>query len=504
MTTTLLTEKYAEQLDGVLHCYDRIVLTGSLRPLCYPQGMTKYLNAQSIRIFDYAQFAQPLAERLRTNADAIAKEEGLTIEYIRKKNFRKEARIEAILQKRGRQPGLVHIFSALEPCGSYKPWHDKTTHQTFLKSDTGKCLHYYFYFIDDELGLCYFRVSTWCPFRVQVYFNGHAWLANQLQHQEVAFQLQDNAFVHIADYAVANELVAHLDWAALQRRLDAFAERYCPILNTLSLSYSWSIWQAEYATDLVFKQRRDLQAFFPPLLETLVLSVKPDDIAAFLGQKLHGNYQGEVTTRLQKRFPGTRIKHTRGPVSLKLYDKFGSILRLETTVNDVTFFQQWRVVEHRTGEHETKWAPMKKTLSNLGPLQDLLQAANRRYLEFLSALDTPTGGEAQLRRLTESQTENGHHYKGFNFFATEDAHVFRLLLRGEFAISGLTARALRALLPGKSSGQVSRLLKRLRVHGVLKKIGARYKYYLTDFGRQVLTLGLTLRERQAVPALARA
>jgi hypothetical protein len=412
---------------------------------------------------------------------------------------------------------LVHIFSALEPCASYKPWHDKTTHHTYLKAEDAKCLHYYFYFIDDELGLCYFRVSTWCPFRVQVYFNGHAWLASQLQRKKIDFHLQDNAFTHIADYAAANDLAAHLDVTALHRRLDEFVERYCPIVTTLSLSYHWSIWQAEYATDLVFKQRRDLQAFFPPLLETLVLSVKPDDtpalalrasagasVATFLGQKLHGNYQGEVTTRLQKRFPGTRIKHALGPVSLKLYDKFGLILRLETTVNDVTFFHQRRVVEHRNGKHETKWAPMTKTLDNLGPLQDLLHAANRRYLEFLSALDTPTGGESHLQRLTESQTENGHQYKGFNFFAAEDARLFRLLLRGKFTISGLTARALHALLPDKTSGQVSRLLKRLRVHGLLKKIGFRYKYYLTDLGRQVLTLALTLRELQVVPALAHA
>lgn len=504
MTTTLLTEKYADQLDGVLHCYDRIVLTGSLMPLCHAHGMTKYLNEQHIRIFDYAQFAQPLAAQLRANAEALAKEHGLTIEYIRKKTFRKEARIEAILQKRGRHPGFVHIFSALEPCGSYQPWHDKTTHKTFLKPEDAKCLHYYFYFIDDELGLCYFRLPTWCPFRVQVYFNGHAWLAKQLQRKGIAYHLQDNAFTHIADYTVANDLAAHLNGPALHRRLDQFAERFCPIVKTLTLSYHWSLWQAEYATDLVFRQRRDLQAFFPPLLETLVLSVKPDDIAAFLGHKLHGNYQGEVTTRLQKRFPGTWIKHTLGPVSLKLYDKFGLILRLETTVNDVSFFQQRRVVEHRTGAHETKWAPMKKTLYNLEPLRDLLQAANRRYLEFLSALETPAGGEHQLQRLADSQTDNGHHYKGFNFFAADDARLFRLLLRGEFAISGLTARALRALMPEKTSGQVSRLLKRLRVHGLLKKIGLRYKYYLTDFGRQVLTLALTLREQHAVPALARA
>ncbi|CAG0980190.1 hypothetical protein ANRL4_01821 [Anaerolineae bacterium] len=138
-------------------------------------------------------------------------------------------------------------------------------------------------------------------------------------------------------------------------------------------------------------------------------------------------------------------------------------------------------------------------------------------MEFLSALDTPAGGERQLQRLADSQTENGHHYKGFNLFAAADAQVFRLLLRGEFAISGLTARALRTLMPDKTSGQVSRLLKRLRVHGLLKthrptpasggghgQIGLRYKYYLTDFGRQVLTLALTLREQRAVPALARA
>ena len=57
---------------------------------------------------------------------------------------------------------------------------NKRTHETFLKPTTGKCLHYYFYFIDEELGLCYLRVPTWCPFRLQFYFNGHSWLARQL------------------------------------------------------------------------------------------------------------------------------------------------------------------------------------------------------------------------------------------------------------------------------------------------------------------------------------
>ena len=87
MAMMLLTDKYAEQLDGVLHCYDRLVLTGNLMPLCYAQGMTKYLNDYHLRIFDYTHFAQPLAESLRANAAALAQAQGLTIEYLRKKNF---------------------------------------------------------------------------------------------------------------------------------------------------------------------------------------------------------------------------------------------------------------------------------------------------------------------------------------------------------------------------------------------------------------------------------
>jgi hypothetical protein len=146
MTTQLLSEKFHDQLDGVLNCYDRIVLTGSLHPFCYAQGMTSYLYKHQIRIFDYAQFAESLSEQIRENAERLAQQHGLQIEYIRKKNFRKEDRIQAILKTRGTHPGLVHIFSALEPCETYKPWHDKSTHQTYLRRDTGKCLHYYFYF----------------------------------------------------------------------------------------------------------------------------------------------------------------------------------------------------------------------------------------------------------------------------------------------------------------------------------------------------------------------
>ncbi|MBT9162881.1 MAG: hypothetical protein DDT27_01446 [Dehalococcoidia bacterium] len=130
----LITERYEDQIRGVLSCYDRVRLRETLPSWHYAQGMTSFLYANQIRIFDYPAFAQSLREEVRQNAERIAKENGLEIEHIRKiKAFRKENRIQDILKQRGNHPGLVHIFSAMETCTSYKPWHDQKTGKTFLK-----------------------------------------------------------------------------------------------------------------------------------------------------------------------------------------------------------------------------------------------------------------------------------------------------------------------------------------------------------------------------------
>jgi hypothetical protein len=501
MATQLLTDKYHDQLEGVLNCYDRVLISGYLQPFCYAKGMTNYLYQHQIRMFDYAQWAAPLREAIRAQAEALAQENGLQIEFIRKKNFRQEDRIRNILKTRGDAPGLVHIFSAMEVCPTYQPWHDKQTHKNFLKPDTSKCLTYYFYFIDPELGLCFVRVPTWAPFTLTVYFNGHAWLATQLRAQGIGYDLRDNAFTHIADMATANALADTLDIQHLHAKLDEFAQRYCPVVQTLQHAYQWSIRQAEYSTDLIFKQPKSL-AFYTPLLRLLVLCVQPNDIASFLGRKLHGNYQGEVGSRFNVRWWGRRLKHTLGPVSIKLYDKFGTVLRIETTVNDVAFFSQYRQVRHRDGTCEMRQAKMPKTVYSLAPLRELLVAANRRYLAFISEIETPHLGVPLLNQLARTRAENQHTYKGFNFLAEEDAATLRTLLRGEFAISGLTHKAVQQVLSDKTSGQVSRLLKRLRVHGLIKKVGKRYKYYLTDLGRQVAAMALKLREMVVIPMLS--
>jgi len=104
--TELLSERYHAELDGVLSCYDRIVITGSLQPFCYAQGMTHYLYQHGIRIFDYPKFAESLRDRIRANAEALAEANGVKIEFVRKKDFRKENRIQKILKEPGLSPKL--------------------------------------------------------------------------------------------------------------------------------------------------------------------------------------------------------------------------------------------------------------------------------------------------------------------------------------------------------------------------------------------------------------
>ena len=126
MAATALTDRYAANLYGVLSCYDRIIVTGTLPGACYAAGMTSFLFSRGIRIFDYAKFAEPLRERIRERAQEVCAASGVSIEHVSKTHIRKEDLVARVLAERGNAPGLVHVISAMESCPSYKPWLDKS------------------------------------------------------------------------------------------------------------------------------------------------------------------------------------------------------------------------------------------------------------------------------------------------------------------------------------------------------------------------------------------
>jgi hypothetical protein len=498
------TERHAAAIRGVLSCFDRIVLTGTLPDICHPVAMERYLRQHNIRLFDLPRAMEPLRDRLRENAEKLAAEAGVEIEYVRRKDFRKEERVREVLRTRGTEPGLVHIFSALEPCSSFKPWHDKQTHRTYLKPDSGKCLHYYFYFIDAALGLCFLRVPTWAPFRLQFYCNGHNVLAAALERSGISCQLADNAFLGIADFTRAQALADEFDVRRLHRRLDGIAQRYCPVIADFAAGVHWSIMQAEYATDVVFRSRAALAPIYDHAVRTAIHAVKAEHVATFLGKRLDGRFRGELGSDFSTRIQGTRIKHSMRRVSIKMYDKAGVVLRIETTVNDVTFFSHYRTVEHRDGTSEQKRAPLKKTIYSLPVLAERARAANRRYLEFLAALGDPGDGLKNLDRISRPAWQHERSYRGFNLFSGEDRRFFEVISRGEFNLRGFKNSDIRNVLPHLTPSQTGRLLKRLRLHGLIRKTAHGYRYHLTAIGRRCIAAALKVREFVVIPTLATA
>ena len=504
MKTTTLTERYRGNLYGVLSCYDRIIIRGTLPGACYAGGMTSFLYAKGIRIFDYPRFAEPLRERIRQRAEEVCAAAGISIEHVNSSHIRKEELVARVLAVRGEAPGLVHVISAMESCPSYRPWLDKSNGHVFLRPHPGKCLHYYFYFIDEAFGLCFLRVPTWAPFGLQFYCNGHSALARALQREGIEFVQEDNAFLRIAEVARAQALADAFNPEQLHRRLTHYAHWLCPVAAVFAQDdWHWSIRQAEYSTDLMFRSPQILVPLFDTLSRQAVLAADAPRVAGFLGKKITPQLAQEIGSRLSTRLEGRCIKHLMGAAGVKVYDKFSRVLRVETTVNDVSFFKHHRRVEHRDNHVTRELAPLKKSIYSLIDLREVLLGCNQRYLAFLSALEDPSAGQRDLQRLSQPRVGADPSLKGLNFFDADEQTLLRTLQRGEFNIHGWRRADLLAHLALTPSA-MSRQLRRLRLLGLIKKVAHTYRYYLTRMGRSVIAAACSLTRFNIVPALASA
>lgn len=497
-----ITARYRDRLSGILSCYDRIVITGTLPDACYAAGMTAFLYMHQIRIFDYARFAEPLRDRIREKAQFLADESGVAIEFVAKTHIRKEDLVAAVLKERGDHPGLVHILSAMEACDSYEPWHNKANHKTYLKPKLGKCLHYYFYFIDEVLGLVYLRVPTWCPFRLQFYCNGHSWLAKELTSRDIGYTMADNAFINIEDWDAAQKIADSYSPDQLHQILDGYAAMCCPVLDVFPVGYHWSLMQIEYSTDLAFHSTQIMKPLYEELSRQAILSVKAEQVATFLGKKITPQLAQEIGSRFTTRIEGTCIKHSLGKATVKMYDKFGRVLRLETMTNDVSFFKHHRKVEHRDGSSEYCLATIKKSIYSLVDLREVLLGCNKRYLEYLSALDDFSAGHRNLEKLIGPKEIDGQKLKGLNFFDKAEQTLLRSLQRPQFNIRGIRRSDIKPFLPNMSAAGITRQLWRLKKLGIIKKVMGTYRYYLTRLGRSAIAACCRLTETTIVPALA--
>jgi hypothetical protein len=357
----------------------------------------------------------------------------------------------------------------------------------------------YYYWLDANFGLMYLRLQTWFPYTMQVYVNGHGWLARQMSQWGLGFVQRDNAFVGLENPQRAQQLAdrfAKLPWV---KQLTAWSRKINPLLKGRGpfsgMKYYWVTEQAEYATDILFASRAKLRELYPRLLDHAAVNFSARDILTFLGRKLHGNFQGEVLTDLKKkRYPGARVKHRMKENWLKMYDKFGLILRVETVINQPREFRVRRQRE-RNGEKQMVWCPMNKGVMNLPSYQRVARAANERYLDALSVVDDPARSYQHVSYVAESKRSGNRRYAGFNPARRDDIRLFSAVLSGEHLLRGFRNAEIRQALWGESrdprerqrqANRVTRQLKRLHVRGLVAKIPRTRRWRVTARGHNVL------------------
>ena len=496
-----LEERYSGMIRGRLECLDRIIVYGTLRRLSHVGAVAGELGRLGLGVFEIGTFAQPLREAVRARAEELAQKHAVAIEFVRDWRIKKEALAQERLRQRGEHPGLVCILSAMEGCTTFEPRKGGgPKKQPWLKTTTGRCLHYYYYFYDEDLGLIHLRVPTWLPMRLQFHLNGHGWLARRLQQAGTTCAVEDNAIVGAGSWEQAAELSRQPPMEWLEQRLQSYVERCCPQAARYG-GYYLTLAQVELSLDLVFEQEQMAMEVCAQLTRQAVLLARAGEVARFFGHEF--SEQAEATSQFKTIQEGVlRIRHILGNQSLKLYNK-GRVLRIEATTHEVRFFKHYREVAKRDGTTEWKIAPLKSSLYSLGTLFGLLAQSCRRYLQWLSRLEDPHIGRHQLDQITRpKRDENQRSWRGFNFFAAEDHQALCTLLQGTGLIAGWTNRRLRAALGGqKTSSQISRLLRRLREHGLIRRVHKTFKYYLTAAGQCAVIAAEKLRSHLLIPTL---
>jgi hypothetical protein len=500
-------QQHVDKITGVLGCFDRLIFKGHL-PFSYPQGMENLLDHHGVLLKNFKHFAPAQAHILREHALALAQQANRPYHYLKGK-CRKEELARDIAQKDGIREGLICVLGTNELCPSFAL--RTGANRPRLVADRRPCLCLYFYYLDAEFGLIHIRLQTWFPMTIQVYINGHEWLARQLDKNRVGHQLKDNAFVALHDAAKAQKLSDQFLRLRWPRILDAFAKRVNPLFHNLlkGLHYNWVIDQAEYATDILFPDQASLQTLYARLLDHATLHFGAKEVLTFLGKKLHGNFQGEVMNEcLKQRCPGARVKHRVGGNWLKMYDKFAQVLRIEVVINRPYMFRvlRWGT---RQGQRQFGWFPLAKKVAYLRRYAEIARQAAGRYLDALAVVEDPQVSEKLLDQACHQATFRGRHRRALNPLSRADQQLFQAVLSGDQALRGFANRDIAERLDitisadpkirRRQSGRISRLLQLLRAHGFIKKIGRSRRYRATDKGFAFMSTAIRLRHR-AFPA----
>ena len=507
---TEFTSKYAASIAGTLSGFDRLVFRGSLRRIAYPFGMSGYLWANRIPLKDFGAHVNDVSGRVKDASLRCVQEAGRTVRYLQSSRGDKEAIARSIARERKISEGPVCALTCVEPCWGFGIHRNRETRKLELVQRSRKCLYVYQYWQHPVLGWMNARVETWFPFSIQICLNGREWLARQMDRAGMRYQQRDNCFPWVADWEQAQQLMNTQLQANWPELLDGIARLLNPIheeiFGRFPISYYWSTHQSEWATDVVFRRPEDLRRLYPLFVHHAMTAFSSPDVLRFLGKPLTaagevpGHVTAEVTSDLKRRPEGVRIKHRYNGNSCKLYDKAytsaGSVLRAEMTMQDPADFKVYRRPEGNP-DSPPAWLRMRKGIADLHRRAEVSQKVNDRYLDAFASVDDSTRLRELVGLIEKPVTWNGKRMRALHPFEEPDRRLLEVISRGEFAINGLRNRDLQPLLYStlasspeerrRRSSAISRKLRLLRAHHVIRKVPGSHRYHVTPAGRRIAT-----------------
>ena len=496
--------RHADHVMGVLNGFDRVLFRGWLRSLAYAEGMGRFLNHIGVLLKDFGQYVQTTTEELKRQSLLRAQELGRPIVYLPSSTVRKEDVARRLLEQHPVDHGLIAVLTCVEPAPTFEIHRSREKKRLELRMKPGKCLHLYHYFQHRTFGFCHVRLQTWFPFTGHVCSNGREWLTRQLEARDIDVFRQENGILWVEDFAAAQDLLdqqLHLDWTSELERLALQVNPALPkILRCRRPHHYWCAHQTEWATDVLFGDQRSLAAVYRPLVLQAITQLNRRDVLRFLGKKLHPAFLGEVQSDFKHRPEGIRVKHSVGKNSVKVYDKLGSVLRVETTVNDPSALQAPRP---KKGSRQPVPQPLRKSVADLHRRATVCQEANERYLEALADLDDPTPLKDLFDTICKRTRFHARPVRGLRPWDADDARLLAAVNDGGFVLRGLQNKEIAAALfstpancpreTGRRRAKVTRLLRLLRAHGVIRKIPRSHRYQVTTKGRRIIAAILAAR-----------
>jgi hypothetical protein len=492
-------QQYEKEIIGHLSGFDRLVLRGTLRALAVKSGMLSYLWNVGVLLKDAGKLFNEKSQQLKEASLEAANRLNRPIVYLASAKTVKEDLARQIAQRDGIDDGLVCVLTSVEQCQTYEIYRNRETKHIDLEPRIRKCLFLYHYWIDPVFGFMHARIQSWFPFTVRVCLNGREWLSRQMDKAAIRYQRLENCFPWLENTSRAQALMDEqlkTDWPCM---LSQVAKRLNPshkqILAPFEEPYYWSTYQSEWATDIMFKSPEALAKIYPSLVRGGICAFGAKDIMRFLGKKPHPNFQGEAISHYATRPEGIRLKHALKANSVKIYDKHGSVLRVETTMNDPSNFKVFRPKE---GDPEGPWSwqRMRKGIADLYRRAEVSQSSNKRYLDSLAAIRV----ERPLGELVESICRpvswKARPVRALRPWSQDDTLLLKAVNRGEFNINGFRNRdILKLLFPGEHdpllkrrlSARVTQRLRMLRAHGIIQKVPRTLRYVLTKKGREIVS-----------------